>query len=246
MPKTDETPLSDEWSRFVMQLKYLDTRNESNIDDTFKALMKELHALLQLSVDLGADHQDTVQLPDKPPIYFNVEFAGIRDQPSQQEYGMMMNLNSENDTSDESLREHLFTTGHARSREEELFKTTGASGRTYRLDEDSSRGTRMPRPPPRNDDRGRGVSREPRNENYSQGRPRPDKRDQRSGGWNQQLSYYSNPEQSQGGGSSTRRSVSPYRSADSRRNVTDALSNYCRFPNCRFFFEVFWKVELEC
>jgi hypothetical protein len=47
-PKTDETPLSDEWSRFVMQLKYLDTRNESKIDDMFKAAMKELHALYSL------------------------------------------------------------------------------------------------------------------------------------------------------------------------------------------------------
>jgi hypothetical protein len=72
VPKTDETLLSDEWSRFVMQLKYLDTRNESNIDDTFKAAMKELHALLQLSVDLEANHQDTVQLPDKPPLHCRV------------------------------------------------------------------------------------------------------------------------------------------------------------------------------
>ena len=95
----------------------------------------------------------------------------------------MMNLNSENDTSDELLREHLFTTGHARLREEELFKVTGASGRTYcldedyRLDEDSSGGTPMPRPPPCNGERGRSVLREPRNGNYSRGRPRPDKRE---------------------------------------------------------------------
>ena len=68
---------------------------------------------------------------------------------------MMINLNFENDTSDELSREHLFTTDHARSREEELFKVTGASGRTYRLDEGSSGGTCVPRPPPRNDDRGR-------------------------------------------------------------------------------------------
>ena len=67
---------------------------------------------------------------------------------------------------------------------EQLFKVTGASGRTYDFPKEDS-GNRAPRPPPRHTDRGRSVTRETRG-HFSGGRKRPD-----SGRWNQQLSDYS-------------------------------------------------------
>ena len=38
VPKHEETPLSDDWSKFVTQLRLLGTRNESKIDDQYRAL----------------------------------------------------------------------------------------------------------------------------------------------------------------------------------------------------------------
>ena len=57
-----KTALSDEYTSFVKQLKFMGTRHESKIDDMYKPAMLDLHALLQLSVDLEAEHQGTVML----------------------------------------------------------------------------------------------------------------------------------------------------------------------------------------
>ena len=212
VPKDQETALSDEYTLFVKQLKFMGTRHESKIDDMYKPAMLDLHALLQLSVDLEAEHEATVMLPKNPPIFFTVDYSGINDEPSHQEA-----------QPGESLRLELHSTQHeitdSLDDTEQLFKVTGASGRKYNFPREGI--VNAPRPPPRHDERGGSAT---RGGHFSGGRKRPD-----SGRWNQQLSYYSNnPEQSRGGGSSTSitRSASPYRSSDSRRNVTDALSNY--------------------
>ena len=177
VPKDQETALSDEYTLFVKQLKFLGTRHESKIDDMYKPAMLDLHALLQLSVDLEAEHQATVMLPKNPPIFFTVDYSGINDEPSQQD--------------GETLRLELHSTQHEITESlddtEQLFKVTGASGRKYDFPREGI--VNAPRPPPRHDERGRSAT---RGGHFSGGRKRPD-----SGRWNQQLSYYSNnPEQS--------------------------------------------------
>jgi hypothetical protein len=164
----------------VKQLKFMGTRHESKIDDMYKPAMLDLHALLQLSVDLEAEHQGTVMLPKDPPIFFTVDYSGINDEPSQQDAdGMRLELHSTQHEITESLDDT-----------EQLFKVTGASGRKYDFPREGI--VNAPRPPPRHDERGRSAT---RGGHFSGGRKRPD-----SGRWNQQLSYYSNyPEQSRGG-----------------------------------------------
>ena len=79
VPKEQETALSDEWSSFVKQLAFVGTRHDHKIDDMYKPAMLELHAMLQLAVDLEAEHESTVSLPVHPPVYFTVDFSGISD-----------------------------------------------------------------------------------------------------------------------------------------------------------------------
>ena len=113
----------------MSQLKYLNTKSEHKIDENFKAAMTELHALLQLSVDLEADHQDTVYLPETPPIYFTIDYAGIHDQPTKADSESVMCTSSPMSPDDASVSGHQ---EHVRDSPEELFKVvTGASGRTY-------------------------------------------------------------------------------------------------------------------
>ena len=183
VPKDQETALSDEYTSFVKQLKHMGTRHESKIDDMYKPAMLDLHALLQLSVDLEAEHQATVMLPTNPPHFFTVDYSGINDEPSQQDGDTRLELHSTQHEITESLDDT-----------EQLFKVTGASGRQYDFPKEGI--VRAPRPPPRHDERGRSATRGGRFGSFGRGRggQRPD-----SGRWNQQLSYYSNnPEQQRG------------------------------------------------
>ncbi|MAF40235.1 MAG: hypothetical protein CL859_00010 [Cyanobium sp. ARS6] len=192
VPKDAETPLSDEWARFVSQLKYLNTKSEHKIDENFKAAMTELHALLQLSVDLEADHQDTVYLPETPPIYFTTDYAGIHDQPTQADSESVMFTSSSMSPDDASESGHQ---EHKKESPEELFKVvTGASGRTYNV---GPKAVLPHRPPPRKE--GDEPNEVELSHRKSRGRP-PDRRDSRSGRWNQQLPYYSQGDKSRGGG----------------------------------------------
>ena len=200
MPKEQETALSDEWSSFVKQLAFVGTRNDHKIDDMYKPAMLELHALLQLVVDLEAEHESTVTLPLKPPIYFTVDYSGISDEPSQQDADQVMVTDHQSSSHETGLPPH--PPGDT----EHLFKVAGASVRTYTFTNEGP----SPRPPPY--ERGR---------SFSRGRGGFGRGQQ----WNQQLSYYS-AESSRGGGSSIARSASPYRSSDSRRNVTEALERH--------------------
>ena len=139
VPKVQEAVLSGEYTAFVKQLKFMGTRHESKIDDMYKPTMLDLHALLQLSVDLEAEHQGTVMLPKGPPIYFTVDYSGINDEPPEQDADVM--LVSELHSTQYETTESLDDT-------EQLFKGTGASGRTYDFTKEGS-GGRAPRPPPR-------------------------------------------------------------------------------------------------
>ena len=126
----------------------METRHERKIDDMYKPAMLGLHALLQLSVDLEAEHQGTVMLPKDPPIFFTVDYSGINDEPSQQDAdGMRLELHSTQHEITESLDDT-----------EQLLKVAGASGRTY--DYPKGSGGRAPHPPPRHNERGRSVTRE--------------------------------------------------------------------------------------
>ena len=173
VPKEQETALSDEWSSFVKQLAFVGTRNDHKIDDMYKPAMLELHALLQLAVDLEAEHESTVTLPLKPPIYFTVDYSGISDEPSQQDADQVMVTDHQSSSHETGLPPH------PPNETEHLFKVAGASGRTYTFTNEGP----SPRPPPY--ERGR---------SFSRGRGGFGRGQQ----WNQQLSYYS-AESSRGG-----------------------------------------------
>jgi len=181
VPKEQETALSDEWSSFVKQLAFVGTRHDHKIDDMYKPAMLELHALLQLAVDLEAEHESTVSLPVHPPVYFTVDFSGISDEPSQQDadQAMVTELQSSSHETDTDLKS---------DGTEQLFKITGASGKTYTFTNEGP----LPRPP--SSERGRPGIRESRR-GFSGGRRRPEGQK-----WNQPLSYYSSSDSSRGGG----------------------------------------------
>ena len=83
VPLTDSNPLVVAWCSFVMQYKYLGTANESTrIDEEYLPAYTNVHALLQLALDLETTHAEHVHLDANPPRFLTVDYSGIVDQPA--------------------------------------------------------------------------------------------------------------------------------------------------------------------
>ena len=83
VPLTDSNPLVVAWCSFVTQYKYLGTANESTrIDEGFLPAYTNIHALLQLALDLETTHAEHVHLDSNPPRFLTVDYSGIVDQPA--------------------------------------------------------------------------------------------------------------------------------------------------------------------
>ena len=81
-PLADSNPLVVEWRNFVTQHKYLGTENErTRIDEPFLPAYTNIHALLQLSLDLETTHAEHAHLDPNPPRFLTVDYSGIIDQP---------------------------------------------------------------------------------------------------------------------------------------------------------------------
>ena len=80
----------------------------------------DIHALLQLAINLETTHAENVHLDANPPRFLTVEYAGITDQPAPGNVGHALF------TGEDELADNAAAL-------EELYPVTGASGRTYDL-----------------------------------------------------------------------------------------------------------------
>ena len=85
VPKDEQTALTDEWALFVKQKSLLGTTRENFIDPRFTEAYSDLRSLMQLAVDLEAQHDQHHVLDKKPPIFPTVAFSGIVDEPADYE-----------------------------------------------------------------------------------------------------------------------------------------------------------------
>ena len=70
MPVADSNPLILEWCNFVSQYKYLGTVNaQLRIDEQFVLAYTDIHALLQLAINLETTHAEHVHLDANPPRF---------------------------------------------------------------------------------------------------------------------------------------------------------------------------------
>ena len=142
MPVADSNPLIQEWCNFVSQYKYLGTVNaQLRIDEQFLLAYTDIHALLQLAINLETTHAEHVHLDANPPRFLTVEYAGITDQPAPGNVGHAL-FTGEDELADSAAAL------------EELYPVTGVSGRTYELVDD-----RVPRRGGARPERGRSPTR---------------------------------------------------------------------------------------
>ena len=121
VPVADSNPLIQEWCNFVSQYKYLGTVNaQLRIDEQFLLAYTDIHALLQLAINLETTHAEHVHLDANPPRFLTVEFSGITDQPAPGNVGHVLY------TDEDELADSATAL-------EELHAVTGVSGRRYDL-----------------------------------------------------------------------------------------------------------------
>jgi hypothetical protein len=82
VPKQEQTHLTDDWSLFVKHKGLVGTIRENLIDPRFTSAYTDTRSLLQLAVDLEAQHGEHHAFDATPPIYLTVSFSGIVDEPA--------------------------------------------------------------------------------------------------------------------------------------------------------------------
>jgi len=123
VPVAESNPLISEWCNFVAQHRYLGTVNAPlRIDEQFLAAYTDIHALLQLSIDLETTHAEHVHLDTSPPRFLTVEYSGITDQPAPGNVGHALFTDDDE-----------FVDSAASLEIAELHALTGTSGRTYNM-----------------------------------------------------------------------------------------------------------------
>ena len=139
VPVADSNPLINEWCNFVAQHRYLGTMNaQLRIDEQFLSAYTDIHALLQLAINLETTHAEHVHLDTNPPRFLTVEYSGITDQPAPGNVGHA--LLTDGDELDSAASLEIA----------ELHAVTGASGRRYDMVDErvplSTRGQRRQNP----------------------------------------------------------------------------------------------------
>ena len=169
------TAVTDDWSLYVKQKSLLGTSRQDYIEPRFLSAYTDLRSLLQLAVDLEAQHAQHHSLDKSPPLFLTVAFSGIVDRPAEGASLAFTNVT-------EPIAHTNLVTTH-----EDLNAIVGASGKTYQMFDARTQHERTARSPSSYRGRGRGGG---RGGFQSRGRSPTRRESGMQPTWSQQSSYY--------------------------------------------------------